>query len=111
MAEPTISELETRLNHLERDNRWLKWGLALNGIVWIVGLIFFGIFTTSHSGTAMTRVIEAERLLIKDSAGKVRAILGQEEDADSPEPRYGIFIYSKDGESQSALTRDRKSVV
>ena len=88
---------------MERDNRWLKWGFTLTGVVLIVGLIISTKFTKFQSAPAMSRIIEAERLIIKDAAGKTRAVVGRDENAVVPN-HYGIFIYSEDGESEAGLT-------
>lgn len=103
MPDPTIPELEARINHLERDNRWLRWILALAGIAWIVGVVFIVQFKKPKSGFEAAQVIEVQRLVIKDPAGKVRVIVGRDESAETSEP-YGIFIHGKDGDSEARLT-------
>src|SRR5262245_3925987 len=105
MSEPTIVELELRMNKLEQNNRWLKWSVALMAIVSVAGLITFGRLPRVSSQPLMGQTIEAEQLVIKDSIGRVRAILGRiDPPSSSPEPVYGLSIQGQDGESEARLT-------
>lgn len=69
MNEPT---LEQRLERLERENRRLKraWLAAL---AVIVALVLVG---TGPSPPEPTKVIEAEKLVLRDTVGTIRAVLG-----------------------------------
>jgi len=104
MSEPMMDGLETRLKRLERSNRWLKWILAVTFTGQLVGLVFIVQLNRGGGVPVIGKTIEAGRLIIRDSAGKARVVVGQDENADIPEPQYGIFNYSKDGESESGLT-------
>jgi hypothetical protein len=68
MAAQDAQGLEARLAVVERQNRRLKWGgivvLALAAMVWLMG--------ANHG----TRTVEAERFVLRDEAGEIRAQIG-----------------------------------
>lgn len=53
-------------------------------------------------GMPRGRTLEAERFVVKDSNGKVRAILGESESPSKSDLDYGLFLYTNDGKKIGA---------
>lgn len=68
MNEPTTQTLARRLDRVERENRRLK-GAGVVALALVAAMVLMGQATGS-------KVIEAERFVLKDKDGKVRAELG-----------------------------------
>jgi hypothetical protein len=90
-----------RLERVERELRWWRLG-ALGALVLLVGL---------GAGTRGA-TLEAERLVIRDAKGTVRAVLGTETEQrgwspppvlpgvpkkPAPEANFGLYIYTEEG--------------
>jgi hypothetical protein len=78
MSEPIPDELSQRLVRLERESHRLRRMSRLAMGVAVVGAIA-GIMALSflaQLGVFQSRVVEAERFVVKDSRGKIRGILG-----------------------------------
>lgn len=73
-------DLTRRIDRLERENRRLKRAAALVG-VGLVALLAMG-------QAARPRTVEAERFVLKDKQGKVRAVLGE-----GPDDEVGLIVY------------------
>jgi hypothetical protein len=73
MNEPTIGNLIERLNHLERQYRWSR-RMGTVVIVAIAGIVMMGQAKPVRGG----KIIEADAFVLRDSNGKVHAILGIE---------------------------------
>ena len=71
MNEPTIETVARRLDRVERENRLLK-RAAVVALAVISAAVLMGQATESKPTTAL----EAERFVLKDSAGKTRAVWG-----------------------------------
>ena len=105
MSELTIETLAPRLERLERENRWLKWlGCAL-----VITTIAAMLINAKRPELILSpsRTVEAEKFVLKDSSGKVRAVLGESESklsylSNSGGSQYGLFLYNKDGKSTVA---------
>lgn len=67
MNDPTLESLRARLDRLERHNRYLK----LAGALLLTGMLVSGAMAQGFSP-----VVEAERLVLKDRAGRARAAFG-----------------------------------
>ena len=72
---PELAAVLSRLERVEKENRRMK--QAALGILVIVGSMFL-MAQAKHS---TDKVIEAERFVVRDSNGKIRAAFGME-DAD-----------------------------
>ncbi len=73
MRELTMETLVRRLDGLERENRCLKWtGVVVLAL--LAAVVLMGQATTGK----VAKVIEAEKLVLRDSTGAVRAVLGEE---------------------------------
>lgn len=90
--------LVSRLERLERDNRYLRWiGSAL--FLGLAGLIVLG------PGALMSRSrLQAERLELKDRQGRVRASLGFDDDG-APSLRF----QDEEGRDQIAMIAHEQS--
>jgi len=86
MNQPDVESIVQRMDQLERDNRRLKRfggaGLAVLALLFLVG-----------AGVPGQRSIEAESFIVKDGAGKVRAVLGTAEPYNAP----GLVMYDQEG--------------
>ncbi len=91
MNEPSMEVIRQRLSHLERENRRFKYGGVLLLIV-IAALIMMG----QAKPSKVAKVIEAERFVLKDDEGKVRATLGFDKSEFSH--KMGFTLYSESGE-------------
>lgn len=103
-----MDDLVERLDRLERENHWLKRIGAL-AVVVISGVFMMG------QALPKNRIVEAEKFVLKDTGGKVRAILG----AASPYTKapfaelialpatrlegYGLHLYGADGRYRSGF--------
>jgi hypothetical protein len=98
MDQPTIETLARRLDKVERENFRLKWltaALVIGGIV-IVGAMLTNL---DRAGSVLqkNRIIEAEKFVLKDSSGTVRAILGEATLGPPSAPTYGLFFFDQGG--------------
>jgi hypothetical protein len=90
MTEPDVTE---RLDRLERENRRLK---RIGGVV-LVGLAAIVLMGQAMPGKA-AKVVEAEKFVVRDTAGHARIILGSQ-----PYGGYGVHLYGDDGETRAIL--------
>jgi len=92
MATPTIEVVAERLDGLERENRRLRWMIA--------GLfaVACALLAPMRLGKPAGRVIDAEKLVIRNKAGQVRATLGLDA---SEQP--GLKMFDRRGLEQVAL--------
>jgi hypothetical protein len=75
MTIPTFEAVVERLDGLERENRRLRWAAG----VLLVGMVAFGaIIVVGSRGAA--RTVVAEKLVIRDSLGRVRGSFGVDRD-------------------------------
>ena len=90
-----VAAVVARLGKVERELRW--WRLAALGD----GVLLIGL-GASPQGTTL----EAERLVIRDAKGIVRAALGTETEKEgaSPDADFGLWVYTKDGARVAYLT-------
>ena len=108
MDNPELHDVRLRLGRLEREVRWWRLG-ALGAMVLLVAL------GAAPRGTTL----EAERLVIRDAKGTVRAVLGTETVGRGlpsfpmglglskelpPDRRFGLYVYREDGVEAAGLT-------
>jgi hypothetical protein len=95
--------LTQRLNRLERELRWWKWG-GLGALLLLVGL---------GAAPPRTASLEGKQLVIRDSAGRSPVVVGQSvprvpsqpsAPAASASSQFGLFVYGEDGEELINLT-------
>lgn len=96
MSEPTMEVVAQELNRLTWENRrWKRTGVAVLAII-AIGLLM---------GQAMpgkeTKIVEAEKIVLKDPEGKTRAIWGP-----SQEERYSLAFYDTNGRGRLVLGVD-----
>jgi len=99
MNESTVDAMHQRLDRLERENR--NWKRAV-----VVILLVMASIVLMGKALPSPQIVEAQKFLLKDHAGNIRAVLGQQ----SPEATlpsaaiaqyvtkpYGIHFYDADG--------------
>jgi len=97
MNEPTMETLEGRLDRVERENRRLK-RAGVVALAVIAAVVLMGQATGS-------KVVEAQKFVVKDADGTVRAILGEGKShiVDSPVQRFGLHLYGSNGKDRASL--------
>ncbi len=70
MNEPTMETLARRLDKVERENRWLK-RAGVVALAVIATVVLMGQATESK----VAKVVKAEKFVVQDSSGKIRATL------------------------------------
>jgi len=106
MAEPTIETLARRLDRVERENRWLKRaGVVALAVMAasIAASVVMEPFIADREAQKVhprvrARVVEAEKFVVKDTTGKIRANLSTGDGGS-----VGIGLYDLDGKSRIAL--------
>ncbi len=107
MIEPILDTLTQRLDRLEREVRWWRFGTL--GVL----LLLAGVGAAPRGTT-----LEAERLILRDASGKPRLVLGvetpqrgwpqppasPEKKAPSPQQELGLFLYGQNGVEVARLT-------
>jgi len=93
MNESTMNNMEQRLDRLERENlRWRRIGFLV--LVVIAAMVLMGQAKVSR----VAKVIEAEKFVVRDKSGKVRAAL-QTSAKDGP----SLDLYDKNGKNRVQL--------
>jgi len=93
MNEPTMDKLMERLNRLEGENCWLK------RIVALVVVVIAAVFLMGQAKVSkVAKVIEAEKFVVRDKSGKVRAALQI-----SAEGGPSLDLYDKNGKNRAQL--------
>ena len=87
---PMLDSLNTRIDQLERQNRSVKRLTAVLFFV-ITALVVTGISVPRK----VAKEIEAERFILRDASGKIRASLGFSEDE-----RMGLTLFDKSGKNR-----------
>ncbi len=92
MNEPTMDNLEQRLDRLDRECRWLKR---------VGALVLLGMAAMLVMGQAIDRrfgnVIEAEKIVLRDATGKTRIALGPDSTG------YSLNFYDVNGIDRATL--------
>jgi hypothetical protein len=118
MTEPTLDVLTQRLDRLERENRWWRFGAF--GTLAAAALLILVLIPQRPAAAPVPSLVEAQRIVIRDPGGKVRAVLGVEtpqrgwpqlpasltkgEKQYQPPPELGLFLYGPDGVEVARLT-------
>lgn len=84
MSEPTLDTLAQRLERVERENRSLR----RVGVLMLVGVAALLIAAQATAN----RVVEAEKFVVRDASGKIRAELGT-----PPDGRVALTLFDRDG--------------
>jgi hypothetical protein len=90
------AKLAQRVERLERENRWWRRGVALCLVLVVAPLLI------AQAPTPL-RVVEAQRIVVRDDAGRIRATLGTMGGPGSPNPTYGLTVYGPDGNRRIQL--------
>ncbi len=92
MNEPSRDQMVHRLERLERENRRIKR---------IGAAAFFGIaalFVMGQTKPDIAKVIDAEKFVVRDTSGAVRAVLGV-----NPDGNMGLEVRDRGGKAGVAL--------
>ncbi len=121
MNEPTMDNIVKRLDRLEREKRrWRCLGILM--LIGVTALLAMGQSkSTGHLDDL--KVIEAERFIVKDEDGNVRAVLGVQPQWESwplsgprsewksylpySERTYGLYLYGEDGKLAALYYKGR----
>ncbi len=95
MNEVTSDTLTKRLDRLERENRRLK----IAGAFLVLALVAVGAMGQMIP-RAVSKVVEAERFVLRDATGKIMAILGTEPGVPAPK----LFLYDQNGKTRAMLS-------
>jgi hypothetical protein len=93
MNEPVIQQMLKRLEWLEAENRRMK-RIGACALLGAVVLVVMGQAGPSN----VAKVIEAERLVVRDTSGSVSAVLGI-----NPDRNMGLEIRDKNGKAGVTL--------
>lgn len=106
MSEPTLDMLTQRLDRLERELR--RWRLTA-----LFSGLLLGTLVLMGQAPANRRVVEAEKFVLRNLDGKVRAVLGAEMPGSAPLSaqtrwfgQYGLHLYGLDGTYRAGLRED-----
>jgi hypothetical protein len=101
MSPATCELLTKRLDRLERELRWWRRG-GLAAFLTLAALVTMGQILPG------TKVLEAEKFVLRDSKGKVRAVLGNAHHRVPARPddlagQYGLHFYGADDRYRAAV--------
>ncbi|MFQ5899784.1 MAG: hypothetical protein ACE5JN_16270 [Candidatus Methylomirabilia bacterium] len=71
----------------------------------LAALILAGVAALALTGEALprSRTVEAEKFILKDASGRIRAILGADRSSGKGEPDHGLFLYDASGRARARL--------
>lgn len=95
----TLDPFVNRLNHLERQLRW--WKLA--GCVLVAGLMIAAIAQQTFS---KSKAVDAERFVVRDESGSVRAVFGVGVGNSGREESVGLRFASRNGVTRADFFLD-----
>jgi len=95
----SLEAVVTRLNRVEREVRWWRYA----GAVLMSGFI---IAPMAQEALSKNRTVEAERLVIRDEGGNVRAVFGIGIGSSPPGGSVGLRLTAKDGVSRAEFFLD-----
>jgi hypothetical protein len=91
-----LERLEQEIQQYRRESRWWK-RLVLLSLAVMASIVLMG------QAPLERRVIEAERFVLKDVDGKIRAVLGAERSSSS-HSNYGLHLYASTGKHVASLS-------
>jgi hypothetical protein len=91
-----LERLEQEIQQCRRESRWWK-RVALLSLAVMVSVALMGQVSLER------RVIEAERFVLKDTDGKIRAVLGADRPSAS-HSNYGLHLYTSTGKHVASLS-------
>ena len=91
-----LERLEQEIQQYRRESRWWK-RLVLLSLAVMVSVVLMG------QAPIERRVIEAERFVLKDADGKIRAVLGADRSLSS-QGNYGLHLYTSTGKHVASLS-------
>ncbi len=93
----TIDTVSRRLDRLERENRLLK-RTGVMALIAVAALTLMG----QAAVRQVPKVIEAQRFVVRDASGNIRAIFGAGENSlYQSKPPYGIVLYDESGTARA----------
>jgi hypothetical protein len=92
---PDSREVQHRLDRLERQNRRLERALLV-AMAAVGALVFLGL-TGPQKGDASAQTVEAQKIILRDSRGRIRASLGASEAGGE------LVLYDADGDARVQL--------
>jgi hypothetical protein len=96
-----MDTIKRRLESLERSNRRLQWALAISIVLAIAG---------SATARPKDRVLNVEEIVVRDSAGRARLIIGTPRVAGTavslPADDAAIWISDQNGNDRLIVTAD-----
>lgn len=95
----SLEAVLTRLTRVEREVRWWRYV----GVVLMSG---FTIVPLAQEALSKNRTVEAERLVIRDEGGSVRAVFGIGVGSSPRGESVGLRLTAKDGVSRAELFLD-----
>lgn len=95
-------DLETVVKRLSRVERELRWWRRL-GFLLVAGLL---IAPTAQQAFSRSRAVEAERFVVRDEHGNVRAVLGVGIGSSGREESVGLRLVARDGASRGEFFLD-----
>lgn len=93
MGERAISAVAGRLNRLEQENRRLR-RVGAAGLLVLSALVL----TAQTPPAYVSRVVEAERFVVRDAKGTTRAAIGL-----APDGSASLALYDRQGDSRAGL--------
>jgi len=98
MREPHFLTLTERLDRLERENR--RWRRAGTGVLIVIAA--FALMGQAIQGR-VPKAMEAERFVLRDTGGRVRAALGMEADGS-----VGLWLLDSAGKTRAGVGVSRE---
>ena len=92
MTDARLNTLADRVSRLEHEARWWRRIAGVGGVL----VVAAGLLGQTATGPA--KVVEAERFNVRDTAGKVRALLGTTSDGGT-----SLLLYNANGVNQAGL--------
>src|SRR5262249_911360 len=102
-ATPDAPALEQRLNALETQNRRLR--LVVAGIA--LGMVLYAAWYSLFADPIRTTVLEAQRVIVRDAAGRARVVLGtdgDQPDAFNAQDNPCVLLYDEQGALRARLS-------
>lgn len=95
MMDSPMDVVARRLERLERENRRLK-GAGTALVLGLVAILLMG------QALPKGRTVEAEKFVLKDKAGKIRAVLGE-----GPDDERGLIVYDQNQRPRAMVAMDQ----